>query len=98
MSQFMVELTLPLQITEDFVQTIPRHRAKITELMEQGKVNSYALAADRSKIWCVVRAESELEVMDVIAELPLIGYLNPHISKLMFNNAVAFRLPLFNLN
>jgi Muconolactone delta-isomerase len=98
MSQFMVELTLPNELTEEFLQIVPRHRLKINELMERGKINSYALAADRSKVWCIVKAESEFEVMDIIAQFPLIDYLTPSISELMFNNAVALRLPLFTLN
>ena len=98
MSQFMVEFTLPDDITEAFVQKIPRHRAKVNQMMEQGKINSYALAADRSKIWCIVKADTEYEVMEIIAEFPLIDYLTPVINELMFNNTVALRLPLFTLN
>jgi muconolactone delta-isomerase len=98
MSQYMVEIRLPAVMSEDFTAKIPAQRKKINELMEQGRLMSYALADDYSRLWCVVRAESEFEVMSLVSEFPLIDYMDPKISKLMFNNVVALRLPMFSLN
>ncbi|WP_149241144.1 muconolactone Delta-isomerase family protein [Dyadobacter sp. 32] len=98
MSQYMVEIQLPAFMSEDFKEKIPAQRKKINELMEQGRMMSYALADDYSKLWCVVRAETEFEVMSLISEFPLIDYMEPNINKLMFNNVVAMRLPMFSLN
>ena len=98
MSQFMVEILLPSFMSEDFKEKIPAQRKKINELMEQGRLMSYALADDYSKLWCVVRGETEFEVMSLISEFPLIDYMEPNINKLMFNNVVAMRLPMFSLN
>lgn len=98
MSQFMVEFILPEQMTEEFVSTIPRHRLKINQLMKEGKIISYCLASDRSKLWCIVKADTEFEVMEIIAEFPLIDFLQPTINELMFSNTVAIRLPMFSLN
>jgi muconolactone delta-isomerase len=98
MSQFMVEIQFPSEITEDFARKIPAQRQKVNELMEQGTLMSYALTADRSKLWCVVKAENEIEVMTIVSDFPLIDYMSPTISELMFNNMVALRLPLFSLN
>lgn len=98
MSQFMVEIELPVVMTEDFAKKIPAQRQKVNELMEQGTLISYALTSDRTKLWCVVKAESEIEVMTIVSEFPLIDYMSPTISELMFNNMVALRLPLFSLN
>ncbi|TDB60790.1 muconolactone Delta-isomerase family protein [Arundinibacter roseus] len=98
MSQFMVEIQLPSVLTEDFARKIPAQRKKVNELMEQGTLMSYALTADRTRLWCVVHADSELEVMAIMSQFPLIDYMEPVISELMFNNVVALRLPLFSLN
>ena len=98
MSQFMVEILLPSFMSEDFKEKIPAQRKKINELMEQGRLMSYALADDYSKLWCVVRGATEFEVMSLISEFPLIDYMEPNINKLMFNNVVAMRLPMFSLN
>ncbi|AXE20891.1 hypothetical protein DR864_25705 [Runella rosea] len=99
MSQFMVEFILPEETTEEFIAKIPRQRLKINKLMEKGKITSYSLASDRSKLWCVIKAENDIEVMEIIAEFPLIGYMQATISELMFNNtATAVKLPLYSLN
>jgi Muconolactone delta-isomerase len=98
MPQFMVEFQLAENRTEAFASLIPRQRQKVNELMEQGKIFTYTLAQDRSKLWCIVRAEDEFEVMSIVSEFPLIDFMNPTISELMFNNTVAIRMPLFSLN
>lgn len=98
MSQFMVEIALPDVMTEDFARKVPAQRQMVNDLMEQGTLVSYALATDRTRLWCVVKAGSELEVMRIVSDFPLIEYMNPIISELMFNNVVALRLPLFSLN
>lgn len=98
MSQFMVEIELPVVMTEEFARKIPAQRQKVNELMELGCLVSYALTSDRTKLWCVIKAESEIEVMTIVSEFPLIDYMTPTISELMFNNMVALHLPLFSLN
>jgi hypothetical protein len=98
MSQFMVEIALSEIMTEEFTKKIPAQRQKVNEMMEQGVLMSYALAEDRSKLWCVVKADNEYEVMSIVSEFPLVDYMNFVISELMFNNMVALRLPLFSLN
>lgn len=98
MSQFMVEIQLPAVMSEEFTAKIPAQRKKVNEMMENGTLMSYALSDDFSRLWCVVRAESEFEVMTIVSEFPLIDFMDPKISKLMFNNVVALRLPMFSLN
>jgi len=98
MSQFMVEFDLPAEMNHEFMQKKPAQRLNVNELMESGKILSYSLSADRQKLWCILRVESELEVMEVIADFPLIKYMAPTINELMFHNMVAARIPLFSLN
>ena len=98
MSQYMVEIHLPAVMSEAFTAKIHAQRKKINEMLEQGRMMSYALSDDYAKLWCVVKAESEFEVMSLVSEFPLIDFMDPKISKLMFNNVVALRLPMFSLN
>lgn len=98
MSQFMVEFELPGEFSERFISKIPHQRMKINEFLEDGKLQSYALSMDRQRLWCVVNAESEIEVMQIIGEFPLIDYMKPYITELMFNNAVVLKVPAFSLN
>ena len=94
----MIEIELPINMDEEFVQKIPAQRLKVNELMENGKLLSYSLSVDRQKLWCILKAESEVEAMETIAEFPLISYMDPTITELMFHNMVAARIPLFSLN
>ncbi|RIV18228.1 hypothetical protein DYU11_28725 [Fibrisoma montanum] len=98
MSQYMVEFDLPATMDEGFANRIPAQRLKVEELMEKGIILSYSLSIDRQKLWCICKADSELEVMEAISEFPLINYLSPSITELMFHNMVAARIPLFSLN
>ena len=98
MSQYMVEFDLPKVMDENFANLIPAQRIKVEEMMESGFLISYSLSIDRQKLWCVVRSESEVEVMESIAEFPLIKYMTPMITELMFHNMIAARIPLFSLN
>ncbi|WP_266369281.1 muconolactone Delta-isomerase family protein [Tellurirhabdus rosea] len=98
MSQFMIEFDLPQEMTEEFMLKIPAQRIKVNELMESGTILSYSLSMDRQKLWCVIKAQTEIDVMNIIEEFPLIDYMEPTISELMFNNIVSLRMPLFSLN
>lgn len=93
----MVEFSLA-DMDAAFMAKIPAQRAKINEMMEQGQIMSYSLSADRSKLWCIVNGESEFDVLETISQFPLIDYMTPDISELMFNNVVSLRLPMFSLN
>jgi hypothetical protein len=99
MSHYMVEFDLPVDMPEAYVAKIPLQRLKVNELMQEGRIISYAVSMERGRLWCVVKADSELEVIETIAEFPLIGYMpSPDISELLFHNLVAARIPLFSLN
>jgi muconolactone delta-isomerase len=94
----MVEFDLPTHMDDEFMNRIPAQRLKIDEMMEKGVLLSYSLSADRQKLWCIVKADSEMDVMESISEFPLIKYMTPMITELMFHNMVAARIPLFSLN
>jgi muconolactone delta-isomerase len=94
---FMVEFTLPQEMTEEFVERIPAQRNMINYLLGEGKIRSYSLASDRSKLWAVFLAENEFDVLDLIAQMPLGDFMVPHITELMFHNSQEMVLQ-FSLN
>lgn len=94
----MIEFRLPVKMSEEFTSKIPLQRLKVNEMMEDGRLVSYALSIDRQTLWCIVKSETELDAMEIIAEFPLIDYMKPTITELMFNNVVSMRIPLFSLN
>jgi muconolactone delta-isomerase len=85
--QFMVEFQLPPVLTEDFIRLIPRQREYVTFLLAEGKLKSYSLSMDRSRLWAVFSARNEFEVLEAIAQFPLADYMTPKIMELAFHNA-----------
>ncbi|MGR3811128.1 hypothetical protein [Jiulongibacter sp. NS-SX5] len=98
MSQYMVEFDLPTPYSEEFMAKIPHQKIVVDELMEEGKIISYALSMDRGRLWMVLNAETEFEVLKVINEFPLILDMHYIITELMFNHAGAIHVPAFSLN
>ena len=93
----MVEFELPAVLTEDFVRLIPRQREMVNRLLAEGKIRSYSLSLDRTRLWVVFVAETEFEVMETISHFPLGVYMTPSISELAFHNAQDMVLQ-FSLN
>ena len=98
MKQFMVYVRLPDQLTEEFQSLIPKQRAMINSLMRKGIIISYTLSLDRSQLWVVMDAESEINVIEVLAEFPLIHFMKPEIHELMFHNSIYVNVPRVSLN
>ena len=94
----MVEFDLPQPLPADFIALIPEQRAMINQLLEEQKVLMYSLAADRSKVWAIMNAKDEIEVMNVLADMPLIQYSDPIVTELAFHNSVRFAFPAISLN
>lgn len=93
----MIEFDLPGIFTEEFLALIPRQRYVINTMLAEGVIKSYSLSMDRSKLWMVMLAESESEIMENITRMPLNNYMVPNISELMFHNA-ADSVMQFSLN
>lgn len=84
--QYMVEFELPEKFSKEFISLIPSQKEKVRQLFDKGQLKSYSLANDRSVLWAIFIAESEFEVLELIAEFPLASHMTPYISELMFHN------------
>ena len=97
MMQYMVEFEVPQPLTEDLLDMIPEQREAIDRLFTSGKLLSYSLSADRSRLWAVILAESESELMLYIDRLPMTPFMDYDYNELMFYNTVAI-MPSMSLN
>jgi muconolactone delta-isomerase len=89
MQQFyMVEFELPSMMAPEFLARIPEQRNRVDELMAEGRIRSYSLAVNRSRLWMIVVADSDFEVMQLIGQLPLIDFMIPSINPLMFHHSM----------
>ena len=96
--QYMVDFTLPTELPEDFVNSIPRQRAAVNRLLGEGKILNYALSLENSKLWVVFSASSEAELMEMVQRLPLTRYMKVLVSELTFYNASNPYSPAFSVN
>lgn len=94
----MVEIALPSELTEEFLTLIPKQRALVNQLFNQGKLTSYSLALDRSKLWATVLAESVEEVVHTLSMLPLRKYMEVEIHQLAFHQNTTHNLARISMN
>ena len=97
-NQYMVDFTLPKILSEEFLRLIPAQRAKVNKLFRDGKLINYALSLDNSKMWAILHAGSELDVMEILSELPLTRFMKVKINTLTFYNTVNGETPVFSMN
>ena len=98
MNEFMVSVTLPREVTPEFVALIPSHRTRVNELLREGVFSSYSLSADRSRQWITVVAAAEEEVVKALMSLPLYRFMDYRVEELMFHNIPVYAVPRFSVN
>ncbi|HNP48087.1 MAG TPA: hypothetical protein PKK99_01590 [Bacteroidia bacterium] len=98
MKQYIVTSKLPEEFTQEFLSLIPLQRAAVNRLMNKGIILTYAVAGDRSRLWITLEAESEADVIHNLSELPLIRFMRPEITELLFFHNLSFMLPHPSLN
>lgn len=86
---YMADFTLPKALSEDFIQTIPDQRREVSRLFSLGKLKNYALSLENSKLWAVFAADTEVELWEMVSDLPLSRFMQVHVSALTFFNAFS---------
>ncbi len=95
--QYMVEFDLPDVFVDEFIAHIPQQEKQINILMSQGIVKSYALSLNNCKLWLIIGADSEFQIMNIIEKLPLSEFMIPSIMALMFHKSSQL-MPELSLN
>jgi hypothetical protein len=96
--QFMVEFAMPEVLSERFTNLIPDQRAVVNQYFSDGKLLSYAVSLENSKIWAVFLGESHIEVEKIVKKLPLTRYMKFEVSILTFFNLAMSGVPSFSVN
>ena len=86
------------EMTEEFVDLIPSQREYIDSCMAKGSIRSYALSADRSKVWIVFNTQTEMEMRRILNRFPIIKMVRTKSFPLMFHNSMELMLPAISLN
>jgi muconolactone delta-isomerase len=98
MAEFMVDIDLHDAHSDEFMRLIPSQRTVVNDLMFEGKITNYCVSMDRSKLWMVVVAKDEEEVMEFLAKFPLIKFMDCEIQPLLFSNSAQQTFSHISLN
>ncbi|KXK42482.1 MAG: hypothetical protein UZ05_CHB002002996 [Chlorobi bacterium OLB5] len=98
MYEYMAEISLPLPFTDEFLSLVPRQRAVVNKLMNEGVIISYALSIESGKLWINLLAESEDKVDALIESFPIADFISYNTHKLTFHNSINFKIPEFSVN
>ena len=98
MYQYMVDFTMPSVLNDRFTSRIPEQRAVVNQYFVDGKLVSYCVSLEKSKVWAVFNAETEDDVLSLVRGLPLSRYMQYQISSLTFYNVLTTKIPNFSVN
>ncbi len=95
--RYMVEFILPESFTVEMSAIIPAQRKKVDTYFYNGKLLSYTLAEDRSKLWAIFICQSEAELLNLIEKLPMTQFFDYNYHEVLFHEMVS-HFPSFSLN
>ena len=96
-NQYMVDFTLPEELSTEFMDLIPFQRAVVDRYLSEGSLVNYALALEHAKLWAIFNANSEMEVLEMLTDFPLTPFMQVEVNQLtLFNTAGS--TPAFSLN
>jgi muconolactone delta-isomerase len=98
MAQFMVDIQLPTDPSDEFFALVPLQRAHIDKLLERGVVMGYSLSIDRLRLWIALNARNERDAVEILAAFPMFKFFEPTIHPLMFHNNSLMSLLKVSLN
>ena len=96
--QFMVDFTLPQSLTLEFKDLIPYQKMVVERFFDEGKLSTYAQSFETSKLWAIFNAKSEMEVMNMLADMPLTSFMQVDINMLSAFSTADNYLPQFSMN
>jgi ribulose kinase len=98
MNQFMVEVSLPEALTQEFILLIPGQRQYIDDMFNRGVISNYTLAMDRSKLWVTMVVQTVKDVRQIMDDFPIADYIEYTVHQLAFSNSASAIIPEISLN
>ena len=94
----MVNLILVDNPPEEFFEMMPFQEAVAQQYLTEGKLINYALSMEQGKLWAVFKANSELEVLEMLIDFPLTEFMEIEITLLSNYLTPGNPIPEFSLN
>jgi len=93
----MVEFAVPAPFPQELYHFIPKQRSVVNDLFTSGKLVSYTLSMDLTKLWVIFLASTESELITLVDKLPLTSYMDYDYTELRFHQSLKL-LPTMSLN
>lgn len=94
----MVDIDLPGILSNEFIKLIPKQRAFVKRMMNEGVISDYSLSFDRRKLWVVVNADTPFDVKNIIGSFPIFNHIKFRINNLLFHETNFISVPHMWLN
>ncbi len=92
---FLVEI----ELGNRFADMMETTSYQMNELLAEGKIQTYGVARDYSRMWLTLLAETEFEAWEIISSLPVCGVNEPYITSLAtYNQSLDLQFPAISLN
>lgn len=92
---FLVEL----ELGDRFADNFDANTFQMNQLLADGKIQTYGVSQDWSRMWLSVLAGSELQVWDMVDNLPVEAVSEPIITALhTYNQSLDLQFPAVSLN
>lgn len=92
------QVTIHFTTDERFMDYVPKHRAYIKDLIDEGIIDYYAVSMETKRTWMIINAIGKVEVENYLANSPLFPYWTFEIDELFVYDGQTYRLPAVQLN
>ena len=93
----MVEFVVPYYFEDDMEELLEEQKNSLTEYFYEGKIFSCTVSKDLTRMWMVMIADSESELLSIIDSLPISRFCDYDYSEIMVHHTVQF-IPEHSLN
>ncbi len=96
--QYMVNFVLLEDPPEEFFDLVPYQEVVVEQYLTTGKLVNYAQSMEFGQCWAVFKANSEMEVLEMLIDFPLTEFMEVEINLLAAYQTLEHPVPDFSLN
>lgn len=95
---YMIEIHLPEVLTRELLSLVPDQMSFVNRSFREGRLLGYTLSLEKGKLWVIVSAQSEVDVIALLSEMPISPHVEADITPITFHQTVSALAPQFSVN
>jgi hypothetical protein len=92
------QVTIHFEISDAFMDLVPKHRTYINYLINKGFVEHYAVSMETQRAWITINAETKKQVIKLLAKSPLYKFWTNEVDELYVLDGQFYRFPAMQWN